>query len=568
MTVRTRIFIACVVAVLVTLSFFALGVRREVRDRLSTQFDVRVAAAAALVQQDLARHAAGLDARLRALAAALPDDPARRAALVEGIAPIRLADYAPAAMPTAGLDYLLLLDADGRVLSSGHFRSDHGRTAPALRDVTATGAPVLVAARTPAGQFLAIVRATSLTVGGRRFHLVAGQAVDSAFVRDLARDVDGTLTLALHYPGGSLIASPRIADSALPGGPIEQIALPFLDDTGAESAPAIATDQAYWSITHSRALLLAVQRGIDRWLVAAALAAVLLAFIMARIIAAHLSRPIEELARRTTRVNLDRLGVGFGTGRRDEIGTLSRMLDAMVQRLRTAALQLRDAERRATVGDMARQVNHDVRNGLLPIRNVVRHLAEVARESPAQLGAVFAEREDTLQGGITWLENLAGNYARLSPPAAGQVCELNDAVRSVVDHAVRADDVRMTFRPGPGPLRVSADPVALRRVIENLTINAIESLGPHGGDVDLATFGDGDDDGERRAVLQITDTGVGIAADDLDGIFNDFFTTKARGTGLGLSIVRRLVADMGGSISVDSRHGSGTTFRIELPAVP
>jgi signal transduction histidine kinase len=70
---------------------------------------------------------------------------------------------------------------------------------------------------------------------------------------------------------------------------------------------------------------------------------------------------------------------------------------------------------------------------------------------------------------------------------------------------------------------------------------------------------------ERLVTVEVTDTGAGIEAPALDHIFDDFYTTKERGTGLGLSIVRRLVADMGGRIGVESETGRGTTFRIELP---
>ena len=73
--------------------------------------------------------------------------------------------------------------------------------------------------------------------------------------------------------------------------------------------------------------------------------------------------------------------------------------------------------------------------------------------------------------------------------------------------------------------------------------------------------------GNRSAVVTLTvaDTGAGIDAEALDRIFDDFYTTKERGTGLGLSIVRRLVADMGGRIGVESERNRGTTFRITLP---
>jgi signal transduction histidine kinase len=114
--------------------------------------------------------------------------------------------------------------------------------------------------------------------------------------------------------------------------------------------------------------------------------------------------------------------------------------------------------------------------------------------------------------------------------------------------------------------RVFADPVALRRIIENLTINALESFEKPGGTVTVKT-GVINSGADRRVLLTVTDTGKGIEPAALDRIFDDFYTTKERGSGLGLSIVRRLVGDMGGRIGVQSQPGRGTTFRIELPVV-
>src|SRR2546427_10826363 len=75
--------------------------------------------------------------------------------------------------------------------------------------------------------------------------------------------------------------------------------------------------------------------------------------------------------------------------------------------------------------DLARQVNHDINNGLIPIRNVFRHLAQVAREQPERLGAVFAERQETVESSVSYLEGLAGNYARLYPGPALGACDVN-----------------------------------------------------------------------------------------------------------------------------------------------
>jgi signal transduction histidine kinase len=465
MTVRTRTFIACLLAALLPLGLFAFGARRELQSRLADDFDARTAASVAVLRQDLDRHAQRIDERLHAIAGILTADPARRAALLDASRGDRAGlaggtDLAADLMASAGLDYLLITDSAGTVLSAGHFPADYGR---ASTIDPATRAPFLVTARRPAGVFVAFARTRGLPTVAGGLGLVGGVAVDSAFVRDLARE-PGATTVALDYPGGSILSDPAATDVALAGGLTEQVAMPFVDDVGASAAPDAAaapgasTAAARWTITHSFAPLRALRAAVDRWFLVAAGAAILVAFVIARILAARLSRPIEELARRATRVDIERTGVGFATRRPDEIGTLSRMLDAMVQRLRAGAARLRDAERRATVGDMARQVNHDIRNGLLPIRNVVRHLSEVAAESPAELAAVYGERERTLAGGIEYLEQLATSYARLSPRGDERVLDVNDVARDAAADLTLPGDVRLHTHLTDGPLARTSSP--------------------------------------------------------------------------------------------------------------
>src|SRR4029079_513057 len=93
--------------------------------------------------------------------------------------------------------------------------------------------------------------------------------------------------------------------------------------------------------------------------------------------------------------------------------------------LRQSAARLREAERRATLGDVARQVNHDIKNGLAPIRHVLRHLTQVASEQPAALAQVFAERRGTLESSVGYLDTLARNYAPPKPAMVGPPCDLN-----------------------------------------------------------------------------------------------------------------------------------------------
>ena len=108
---------------------------------------------------------------------------------------------------------------------------------------------------------------------------------------------------------------------------------------------------------------------------------------------------------------------------------------------------------------------------------------------------------------------------------------------------------------------VTIDALVLRRVIENLVSNAVDSLEGKNGTVMITT-----ERGHGLVRIAVSDTGRGMTKGELDRAFDDFYTTKDGGTGLGLSIVRRLVIDSHGSLNVETEPGKGSRFVVELPA--
>jgi signal transduction histidine kinase len=290
------------------------------------------------------------------------------------------------------------------------------------------------------------------------------------------------------------------------------------------------------------------------------------ALALAGWLSSRISRPLRELAQKTSQIDLDRLDQSFDSERRDEIGALSRLLGGMTDRLRSSSARLREVERRAAVGDLARQVNHDIKNGLAPIRNVLRHFSQVARQDPALLPAVFEERKATLDSSVEYLETLARNYARLSPTIERTPCDVNPLVEEVLRNTVADGTVLHTSLSQRLPPALG-DTLMLRRILENLVGNAVDSLrGRSGGEVTVTTEpagGEGEPSGVR---IVVADTGSGMTRKELDQAFDDFYTTKPDGTGLGLSIVRRLILDLNGTLRVETEPGAGTRFVVELPA--
>jgi two-component system nitrogen regulation sensor histidine kinase NtrY len=546
---RARLFLASAVAVLVPLAVLAFGVRREMDRRLGDESRRRVAAAVDRLEVELARERDRVAIRLDALARDLTTDNRFRLGLLgEAASRTYVLDWAGEAMRLSGLSFLQVQDSAGRIVSSGHFRNEYDevrREVPRFLE-SVGAAPALVRVRRAETPLLALAAAESVAVAGRPLTLVGGVAAEERFLRGL--DPDPDLSVALATPGSG----------PAPGEVVGTLALPFLD------LSADSPDSARIVVTQSGATLAALRRGLNTWLLVALAVTALLAVALAAWLSRVLSRPLMELAERTAAIDLDRLDQDFATDRTDEIGALSRLLGAMTARLRTAVAGLREAERRVAMGDLARQVNHDIKNGLVPIRNVLRHFDQVAREDPAALAGVYQERKGTLDSSVAYLDTLARNYARLSPAASPEPCDVNAVVAEVLQGSRSGVTVRADLADGLP--RVGADRLMLRRAIENLVGNAADAAAARpGGSVTVSTEGTGRDGGPVVRI-HVSDTGPGMTHAELDRAFDDFYTTKPGGTGLGLSIVRRLILDLGGSLRIETEPGAGTRATVEIPA--
>jgi signal transduction histidine kinase len=570
MSFRPRLLITFLVAVLIPLIALALFVRNEMTDRLTAQYEQRVDAILQVIEEDLTRDSDGIAASLAVLRETFIDDNQFRRAAVDRAPEERqyLLDYAGTAMQLTGLSMLQIQDETGRIISSGHFRNEYDRLEPELLKLlgSTAGGITLVRVRAPDEPFFALARVDSFRMSGRQFTIVAGKMVEQRFLQSLARE-DG-ITVTLNCPEGMILSGVypdeqtgediQVEEDNSANRSIErELNIHFIDSKRS------GIFSATFRVTHQLDELAAMRGSVDRWFLVAIAAAVILSILLASWFASKISRPLVELAEKTSRIDLERLDIDFTSRRRDEIGTLSRLLGAMTDRLRASAVLIKDAERRATRGELARQVNHDIKNGLTPIRNVFRHLTGLAKDNPDELSGVIQERQSTLDSSISYLENLASNYARLSPKSERKPCDMNSIIKQVISDQ-NLELVKLQTKLCRDAI-VIGDPLSMRRIIENLVDNAVDSLESQPGNVSITTeIPEGDTD---RSLLRITvaDTGKGMTAEQQATIFDDFYTTKKDGTGLGLSIVRRLIMDLDGSIRVESEEGKGSRFIIDLP---
>jgi signal transduction histidine kinase len=223
-----------------------------------------------------------------------------------------------------------------------------------------------------------------------------------------------------------------------------------------------------------------------------------------------------------------------------------------VTRLRELQDALLQESQTVQVGLLTLGVVHDFNN----ILAVIQGCAEQGGGAPELLEAVAAGRE---------LAGLLNDSCR--GEAEGGTGDINEAVaRSErLLRLVARPSVRLRTRLAPGPAPVGVDPRRLRQLLLNLTVNARDAM-PDGGFLDIRTDRAPDGASSRGwSRLTVSDTGVGITPEQRARIFEPFYSTKPRGRGLGLAIVRDIVRDGGGRVTVESRPGGGTSFRVELP---
>ena len=562
MSFRTRIVIAALVVAWIPVLALGLLMRSVGAERLAGANDLRMLqradAVAAAWQEDVLR----LEARLESLALLLAEDNAVRVALRSGRA--QALDEALARFASAGgVRVACVLDASGTILAASHFPGDAGRRDPGLAMLAGMpDAPVVGVVSLPRGDVAAVLRARRIDVGGVGVVAVVGTALaDLAAVPAggdvwlLARAVGegGGVERAVPGPEGTLPARAEIEGRRRIGGVAW---LGWDDDTDYANVDL--------HIAWRDPVLAAMVRSWDRALLLSLAGSALLALLLGGVLAPRLSGPVERLADTARRVHLGRLDATFGHGGGRELDRLSYFLDGMLKRIRDEVARVRDAEKRATVGELARQVNHDVRNGLVPIRNVLDHLGQAHRSGPGDLAEAFEARSRTLVESLDYLGDLADQYRAVAVHGRRDRAELAEVARAVVaSYTEVPEGVRIVESLGMGEAWVEMDAVSLRRVVENLVTNAVAAVEGEGGEV-VVSLEEAGPEGAPAYRLTVADEGPGIPAELRARVFEPFFTSRREGTGLGLAIARRLVTDVGGRIVLESEQGRGTCLHVIL----
>ena len=290
----------------------------------------------------------------------------------------------------------------------------------------------------------------------------------------------------------------------------------------------------------------------------------LLSLLVAFVLSTSITKPLRLIVSGLKSTELGRDNTPIRWERDDEIGVLVREYNHMIRQLDESARRLARTERETAWRGMARQIAHEIKNPLTPMKLSIQQLERAIRQDPDRAEELMARTGRTLVEQIENLDAIASafsSFARL-PEGEREPVDLNDVARNVTALFADRPDIRLRLQTSDHRAVVLADKNHMVSVLNNLVQNAVQAVEEAGqaGHVTVEV-----DRTDGRVLVHVRDDGIGISDDQMERIFAPNFTTKSSGAGLGLAITKRLVEGVGGTIRVTSRVNEGTVFTVDLP---
>lgn len=293
-------------------------------------------------------------------------------------------------------------------------------------------------------------------------------------------------------------------------------------------------------------------------------------FLIAGAIAFFLTSRITEsfslIGRKMQEMNLGKINEAIEWNRNDEIGMLVDEYNKMVKKLEVSAQALAQSEREGAWREMARQVAHEIKNPLTPMKLSIQYLQNAIRKGAPNVKELSENMAETLVEQIDQLSKIAGDFSQFANigNARMETFDITEALSSIVRLYSSNPKMQIEWYKEEGNYKIHSDRVQMNRLFTNLFQNAMEA----GGDKDTLTHVVVNQRNENGKVLiSVKDNSGGIPESMHGNIFTPNFTTKSSGTGLGLAICKGIVEKANGQIWFESIEGEGTTFFITLPLV-
>ena len=291
----------------------------------------------------------------------------------------------------------------------------------------------------------------------------------------------------------------------------------------------------------------------------------LIAGVIAIAMANSITRPISEIGQKLNQFRLGGKNEPLEWTSKDELGALIKEYNKMVAKIGESAELLAQSEREGAWREMAKQVAHEIKNPLTPMKLSIQYLMHAVKGGADNVEELMQRVSNTL---IQQIDNLAqiadefSNFAKM-PRAENQKLPINNLVTSVFDLFSEVEDVELTLSKPEEDLWVYADKNHLVSVFNNIIKNAIQAIPEEReGFIKVSLYEE-----DNLAIVKITDNGSGITDEMKEKVFVPNFTTKSSGTGLGLAISKNIIESVNGRIRFETEVGKGTDFFVTLPII-
>ncbi len=285
------------------------------------------------------------------------------------------------------------------------------------------------------------------------------------------------------------------------------------------------------------------------------------AIVFAYFISKYITRSLQTISNKLSTTDINRTNEKiFIENPGNEIGSLISSYNAMIDELELSAIKLARSEREQAWREMAKQVAHEIKNPLTPMRLSVQSFERKFNPEDPDIISKVKEFSNTLIQQIDTMSSIASAFSNFAEMPAQQNEDIN--VINIVKLAVDIfNEKYIHFKANEEEVMAELDRTQLIRVITNLVKNAIQAV-PEVKDPRILVSVSSVDD---KVQISVADNGLGIQESMKEKIFEPKFTTKSSGMGLGLGMVKNIVETYGGSIDFTSQPGKGTVFTITFP---
>lgn len=293
-----------------------------------------------------------------------------------------------------------------------------------------------------------------------------------------------------------------------------------------------------------------------------AISAIIMITIIGSIIAINITAPVKKLLNATERLASGDLNTEVKVKTKDEIGSLARSFDQMTKELKLSRDKLVQTEKLAVVGKLSAGIAHEIRNPLTSMKMIIQLLRKKVQndESAKESIQIILNEMDRLELIISGFLDFARPLELLLEPT--NIANVFTEVISLMQANIRHRKIELVEKIDENMPKIMLDKNRMKQVLMNIILNSMQAM-PDGGKITIQCYYN---QSEKRAYIEISDTGIGMSQNILNHVYEPFFSTKSNGTGMGLANVKKIIDLHNGDIKIESVEGKGTKVIISLNA--